>query len=150
MLKMCVNILAVGILKSPFKHALVCLSLFFSLSIYVCKKACHLLLDQPLQMALPLLLSLLLLLPPLPPSLRPSTQVFAWFSFAKPPPPSIFQHRPYSLPPAACTTFTAVTKAWSRLPNDGCFGCTANSLAWAPLLSLSNIQKSDLWIDLYT
>lgn len=84
---MCVNILAVGILKSPFKHALVCLSLFFSLSIYVCKKACHLLLDQPLQMALPLLLSLLLLLPPLPPSLRPSTQVFAWFSFAKPPPP---------------------------------------------------------------
>lgn len=76
--------------------------LIFSFSIHVCKKACHLLLDQPLLMALPLLLSLLLLLlPPLPPSLRPSTQVFAWFSSAK---PSIFRHRPRSLLSAACTT----------------------------------------------
>lgn len=29
MLQWCVNIFAVGVLESPFKHALVCLSLFF-------------------------------------------------------------------------------------------------------------------------
>lgn len=108
---------------------------FFCVYICLCKKAYHLLLDQPLPMAPPLLLSLLLLLPLLPPSLRPSTQVSAWFSCAKPP-----HHLPApSLFTAFCCSLhlTALTKAWSHLPNDGCFGCTANSLAWSPLLSLT-------------
>lgn len=56
---------------------------FLCVYICLCKKAYHLLLDQPLPMA-PLLL-LPHPLPPLPPSLRPSMQVSAWFSSAKPP-----------------------------------------------------------------
>lgn len=45
---------------------------------------------------------------------------------------------------------TALTTAWSHLPNDGCSGCTTNSLAWFPLLSLTNSHTSDVWIDLYS
>lgn len=124
---------------------------FFCVYICLCKKAYHLLRDQPLPMAPPLLL-LLPLLPPLPPSLRPLTQVSAWFSSAKPPPPPrpIFQHRPCSLLSAAPHHLTAVTKAWSHLPNEGCIGCTTNSLAWSPLLSLTNILISDVWNDSYS
>lgn len=56
--------------------------LIFSVYISVCEtKAYHLLLDQPLPMALPPPLSLLLLPPP-PPSLRLSMQVSARFSSA--------------------------------------------------------------------
>lgn len=138
--------------RYPWESIWACIGLslliFFCVYICLCKKAYHLLLDQPLPMAPPLLLSLLLL-PPLPPSLRPSTQVSARFSSAKtyPPPHTIFQHRRCSLFSAAPHHLTAATKAWSHLPNDGRFGCATNSLALSPLLSLPDFQISDVWID---
>ncbi len=118
---------------------------FLCVYICLCKKAYHLLLDQPLPMAPPLLLSLPLLLPP---SLRPSTQVSAWFSSLLNPPPHLPAPSPVPCflllpPPHSCNKGLVPPD-----PNDGCFGCTTNSLAWSPLLSLTNIQISDVWIDL--
>lgn len=55
-----------------------------------------------------------------------------------------------SLFPVFCCShhLTAATKAWSRLPSDGCFGCTTNSQAFSPLLSLHNFQICALWVDI--
>lgn len=117
---------------------------FFCVYICLCKKAYHLLLDQSLPMAPPLLLSLPLL-PPLPPSLRLLIQVSARFSSADHPPPN--HTVPCSLLSAAPTTSQLQLRLDFHLLNDGCFSCTTNSLAVSPLLSLSNRQINDIWID---
>lgn len=92
--------------RYPWESIWACIGLslliFFCVYICLCKKAYHLLLDQPLPMAPPLLLSLLLL-PPLPPSLRPSTQVSARFSSAKTYPPQHHFPAPSPFPVFCCS-----------------------------------------------